>query len=120
MKELDKDETNQETERLLAQSNQQYYVLRLYVSGTTHQSALAIQNIQKICEDYLKNRYELEVIDIYQQPQLAQAAQIIAVPTLVRQLPLPLRKLVGNMSDTERVLVSLDLQPEKLNQINAT
>jgi circadian clock protein KaiB len=88
------------------------YVLRLYVAGTTSRSIRAVANIKEICESSLKNRYDLEVIDIYQQPVLLKGEQIIAAPTLVKQLPLPLRKFIGNMSDTERILVGLDLRPK--------
>ena len=87
------------------------YVLRLYIAGTTSKSMRAVANIKKICESSLKNRYDLEVIDIYQQPVLVKGDQIIAAPTLVKQLPLPLRKFIGDMSDTERILVGLDLRP---------
>jgi circadian clock protein KaiB len=88
------------------------YVLRLYVAGTTSKSIRAVANIKEICEGNLKNRYDLEVIDIYQQPVLTKGEQIIAAPTLVKQLPLPLRKFIGDMSDTERILVGLDLRPK--------
>ena len=88
------------------------YVLRLYVAGTTSRSIRAVANIKEICESSLKNRYDLEVIDIYQQPVLLKGEQIIAAPTLVKQLPLPLRKFIGDMSDTERILVGLDLRPK--------
>ena len=87
------------------------YVLRLYVAGTTSKSIRAVANIKEICENSLKNRYDLEVIDIYQQPVLMKGEQIIAAPTLVKKLPLPLRKFIGDMSDTERILVGLDLRP---------
>ncbi|MET0644831.1 MAG: circadian clock KaiB family protein [Candidatus Binatia bacterium] len=87
------------------------YVLRLYVAGTTSKSMRAVANIKEICESSLKNRYDLEVIDIYQQPVLMEGEQIIAAPTLVKKLPLPLRKFIGDMSDTERILVGLDLRP---------
>ena len=86
------------------------YVLRLYVAGTTPQSTRAILNAQRLCETHLEGRYRLEVIDIYQRPVLARDEQIIAVPTLVRLLPEPLRKLVGDLSDAERVLIGLDLK----------
>lgn len=86
------------------------YVLRLYVAGQTPKSIDAITNIKKICEEHLKRHYELQVIDLYQQPQLAQGEQIIAVPTLIKKLPTPLRRIIGDMSNTERVLVGLDLQ----------
>jgi circadian clock protein KaiB len=87
------------------------YVLRLYVAGTTSKSIRAVANIKEICES-LKNRYDLEVIDIYQQPVLIKGEQIIAAPTLVKKLPLPLRKFIGDMSDIERILVGLDLRPK--------
>jgi circadian clock protein KaiB len=87
------------------------YVLRLYVAGSTSKSMRAVANIKEICESSLKNRYDLEVIDIYQQPVLTKGEQIIAAPTLVKKLPLPLRKFIGDMSDTERILVGLDLRP---------
>ncbi|HEY3296320.1 MAG TPA: circadian clock KaiB family protein [bacterium] len=89
------------------------YVLRLYVAGTTPRSTSAIRNIKDICEAHLKGRYDLEVIDIYQQPVLAKGEQIIAAPTLIKQLPMPLRKFIGDMSDTEKILVGLDLRPKK-------
>ena len=88
------------------------YVLRLYIAGTTSKSMRAVANIKEICESSLKNRYDLEVIDIYQQPVLVKGEQIIAAPTLVKKLPLPLRKFIGDMSDTERILVGLDLRPK--------
>jgi circadian clock protein KaiB len=88
------------------------YVLRLYIAGTTSKSIRAVANIKEICESSLKNRYDLEVIDIYQQPVLIKGEQIIAAPTLVKKLPLPLRKFIGDMSDTERILVGLDLRPK--------
>lgn len=86
------------------------YILRLYVAGHTPKSVDAITNIKKICEEHLKGHFELQVIDLYQQPQLAQGEQIIAIPTLIRKLPPPLRRIIGDMSNTERVLVGLDLR----------
>ena len=88
----------------------EHYVLRLYVAGQSPKSVLAIANIKRICEENMHGHYELEVIDLYQQPQLAQGEQIIAVPTLIKRLPLPLRRIIGDMSNTERVLVELDLR----------
>jgi len=85
------------------------YVLRLYVAGQTSKSSQAIKNIKSICEQHLKGRYELQVIDIYQQPTLAEGEQIIAVPTLVKKLPVPLRRFIGTMADEERILMGLDL-----------
>lgn len=87
------------------------YLLRLYVTGTTPRSVRAIANIKKICEEHLTGKYDLEVIDLYQRPALAKGEQIIAAPTLIRQLPEPLRRIIGDMSDTERVLVGLDIKP---------
>ena len=89
------------------------YVLRLYVTGSTARSISAIANVREICEQHLRGRYDLEVIDIYQQPVLARGEQIIAAPTLIKKLPLPLRKLIGDMSDTDRVLMGLDLRPRR-------
>ena len=86
------------------------YILRLYVAGLMPKSTLAIANMKRICEEHLHGQYELEVIDLYQQPQLAQGDQIVAVPTLIKKLPSPLRRVIGDMSDTERVLVGLDLR----------
>lgn len=100
----------QQFEQSLSHPPELNYVLRLYVTGTTPQSLRAITNVKKFCEEYLKERYELEVIDLYQQPQLAQGEQIIAAPTLIKKLPLPLRRIIGDMSKSERVLVGLDLQ----------
>jgi circadian clock protein KaiB len=85
------------------------YVLRLYVTGMTPRSTEAIKNLQAICGEYLEGRFDLEVIDIYQQPVLTQGEQIVAAPTLIKKLPLPMRRLVGDMSDRERVLLGLDL-----------
>lgn len=90
-----------------------HYVLRLYISGLTPRSTLAIQNIRRICEEYLQDRYELEIVDLYQQPQLAEGEQILAAPTLIKRLPLPLRRFIGDMSNTERILVGLDLRAVK-------
>ena len=88
------------------------YILRLYVTGTTGKSVRAIQNVRRICEEHLKDLYELEIIDIYKNLPLARGDQIIAAPTLVKRLPVPLRRLIGDMSDEQRVLVGLDLRPK--------
>ncbi len=85
------------------------YVLRLYVTGMTPKSARAVKNLQVICDEYLRDRYDLEVVDIYQQPILTKGEQIIAAPTLIKKLPLPMRRIIGDMSNRERVLVGLDL-----------
>ncbi len=86
------------------------YVLRLYVSGMTPKSRNAIENVKKICDGHLEGRYELDIIDIYQQPIYAREGQIVAAPTLVKELPPPLRKFIGDMSHTERILAGLDLR----------
>jgi len=88
------------------------YVLRLYVTGLTPRSVSAVNTLRAICNEYLEGRYDLEVVDIYQQPLLARGEQIIAAPTLVRQLPLPVRRIIGDMSNRERVLLGLDLVRE--------
>jgi circadian clock protein KaiB len=86
-------------------------VLRLYVAGQTPKSLRAIDNLQRICEDELVGRYQIEIIDLVQHPQRARDDEIIAVPTLVRQLPRPLRKIIGDLSDTSKVLVGLQIAP---------
>lgn len=85
--------------------------LRLYVAGQTPRSITAFQNLKNICEEYLKGKYNIEVIDLMENPTLARGDQILAVPTLVRKLPEPIRKIIGDLSNTERVLVGLDIQP---------
>ena len=102
----------EELEKASASRDSEKYVLRLYVTGLTPKSTLAISNVRKLCKTHLADRYELKVIDIYQQPKLAKGEQIIATPTLIKKLPLPLRKLIGDMSDTERFLVGIDLKPK--------
>lgn len=86
-----------------------HYVLRLYITGPTPRSARAISNIRKICDNHLEGRYDLEVVDITQHPTLAEGEQIIAAPTLIKKLPLPLRRFIGDMSKTDRILIGLDL-----------
>lgn len=85
--------------------------LRLYVAGQTPRSVTAFNNLKKICEEYLKGKYHIEVIDLMENPTLARGDQILAIPTLVRKLPQPIRKIIGDLSNTERVLVGLDIQP---------
>ena len=85
--------------------------LRLYVAGQTPRSLTAFKNLKEICEEYLKGQYHIEVIDLMENPTLARGDQILAVPTLVRKLPQPIRKIIGDLSNTERVLVGLDIQP---------
>ncbi len=103
------------SERALAESRSTAptYVLRLYIAGSSHVSARAVANIMEICETHLQGRYELEVIDLYQQPTLAEGEQIIAAPTLIKKLPAPLRRIIGDMSNTEKVLVGLDLRKKE-------
>jgi circadian clock protein KaiB len=107
------DKTTQALETAVKSAREEKYVLRLYVAGTTPKSTKAIENVRRICGEHLADRYKLEIIDIYQQPKLTKGEQIIAVPTLVKKLPLPLRKLIGDMSDTDRFLVGLDLKPKR-------
>jgi len=87
------------------------YILKLYITGMTSRSSRAITSLQGICEKQLTGRYELQIIDAYQQPGLARRDQVVAIPTLIKRLPLPLRRLIGDMSDEERVLVGLDIIP---------
>jgi circadian clock protein KaiB len=88
------------------------YILRLYITGMTSRSARAVANVRTFCEKHLEGRYDLQIIDVYQQPALARSEQLIAAPTLIKKLPLPLRRLIGDMSDESRVLVGLDLIPK--------
>jgi len=110
MKQTSRKKTVRALEEKLAKRGQEKYVLRLYVTGQTPNSVRAIANIKAICEEHLKGRYDLQVIDIYQRPGLAKDEQILAAPTLIKKLPLPLRRLVGDLSKTERVLLGLDLR----------
>lgn len=99
----------------MAVSNQgkDKYFLRLFITGSASRSVLAITNLKKICEEYLEGRYELEVLDLYQHPGLAKVEQIIAAPTLIKKLPLPFRRIIGDMSNKEKVLLGLDLKEVK-------
>ncbi|GAA4340839.1 circadian clock protein KaiB [Mucilaginibacter gynuensis] len=87
------------------------YELRLYVAGNTTKSVAALSNLKKYCEEYLKGQYVIEVIDLLVQPQLAEGDQIFAIPTLVRKVPEPIRKIIGDLSNEEKVLVGLDIRP---------
>jgi circadian clock protein KaiB len=98
-------------EQAAANRSAERYVLRLYVTGTTPKSIRAINNLRGICERHLAGRFDLEVIDLYQQPHLAKGNHIVAAPTLIKQLPEPIRRLIGDMSNTEKVLVGLDVTP---------
>ena len=93
------------------EANPEFWSLRLYVAGQTPKSMTAFANLKKICEDHLPGRYKIEVIDLMKQPQLAAGDQIVAIPTLIRKLPEPLRRIVGDLSNTERTLVGLQLRP---------
>jgi circadian clock protein KaiB len=99
-----------EMERPVSHSRQAAYVLRLYVSRSTSKSERAVKNIKQVCDQHLKGRYVLEVIDIHRHANLARDEQIVAVPTLIKRLPLPLQRLVGDMSDLDKVLFGLDLK----------
>ena len=101
-----------EFEDALGQPPAGNYLLRLFITGSTPRSALAIKNIRAICEERLKGRYKLEVIDIYQNPEKVKPEQILVAPTLIKKLPLPVRKIIGDLSNTERVLVGLDILPD--------
>jgi circadian clock protein KaiB len=99
-------------EQALAETAQARFVLQLYVTGSTTQCLRALANLKSICEEHLAGRYDLEVIDIYQEPDRARAAQIFAVPTLIKRLPEPLRRFIGDLSDRDRVLSGLNLPPK--------
>lgn len=93
------------------QANEEFWDLRLYVAGQTPKSIAAFANLKRICEEHLAGRYRIEVIDLMENPRLARGDQILAIPTLVRKLPEPIRKIIGDLSNTERALVGLDLRP---------
>ena len=101
---------------LRSQPKEEHYLLRLYVTGTTPRSARAIQNVRAICEEKLHGRYELEVIDIYQHPEQAKPEQVVVTPTLVKKLPLPVRRLIGDLSNADRVLIGLDIVPRRMQK----
>lgn len=106
-------DATKEFELALHETDKGLYVLRLYVSGMTPNSLRAIENVRKICAEHLEGRYQLEIIDIYQQPIFAKEGQIVAAPTLVKELPPPLRKFIGDMSHTERILLGLDVRTKR-------
>ncbi len=112
MRKASKSATTQAFERAAARKADSKYVLRLYVTGMTPRSTQAIENLRAICEEYLPGRYDLEIIDIYQHPVLMQGEQIIAAPTLIKKLPEPLRKIIGDLTNTDKVWVGLDLTPK--------
>jgi circadian clock protein KaiB len=98
--------------RTRSQSEKKAYELRLYVAGQTPKSLTAFANLKKICEEHLAGQYHIEVVDLLKHPQLASGDQILAIPTLVRKLPEPIKKIIGDLSNTERVLVGLDLREQ--------
>lgn len=102
-------------ESALLHRKKEHYILRLYVTGMTPRSTQAITTVKKICEEHLEGRYSLGIIDLFQQPSLAKGDQIVAVPTLIKQLPLPLRRIIGELSTLEQVLVGLDLRKKSCN-----
>jgi len=105
-----KADTTEQFEKAVSRLGKRNYVLCLYVAGMTPNSARAISNLKKICEEHLAGRYDLNVIDVYRKPTLAKGEQIIAAPTLIKKLPLPMRKLIGDMSDTGKVIIGLDIR----------
>ncbi|BAT53828.1 hypothetical protein NOS3756_27910 [Nostoc sp. NIES-3756] len=102
-------ESTEDFEKALANIDIQKYVLRLYVAGNTLKSMRAIQMLKKICEKYLEGRYEMEIIDIYQQPETLEKDHIFAVPTLIKELPPPLQKLIGDLTNVDKVIIALDI-----------
>jgi circadian clock protein KaiB len=106
--------------RAAGQSKPQFYAMKLYVTGATPRSSRAIANLRRLCEAYLPGQYVLDVIDVYQQPALAREGQIIAAPTLIKTMPLPLRRFIGDMSNTHNLLSGLDIrsgqEPRRLNR----
>jgi circadian clock protein KaiB len=92
-------------------ANEQYWELRLYIAGNTAKSVAAVQNLKKYCEEHMKGKYRIEVIDLLVHPQLAEGDQILAIPTLVRKVPVPIRKIIGDLSNEEKVLVGLNIRP---------
>lgn len=108
-----KDRTRKSLQAAAEKTDTTCYVLRLYVAGITPRSEEAIRNVKTLCDEHLAGRYDLQIVDIYQEPVLAKGEQIIAAPTLIKKLPLPLRRLIGNMADEEKVLVGLDLRKKR-------
>jgi len=112
-KEPYKDDSYAEFEEATKSRGKERYVLRLYVSGMTSRSLRAIDNLKKICEESLQGRYDLEVIDISQHPDAVSKDMVLATPTLIKELPKPIKAIIGDLSDTERILVALNLTPKK-------
>jgi len=105
-----KNDIRKQLERGIKRRRSKKYVLHLYIAGLTPRSQQAVENIRRICDKYLQGRYDLEILDVYQNPIIARNGQILAAPTLIKELPLPLRRFVGDMSNTEKLLVGLDLR----------
>ena len=110
--------TSRDFEEKFRNPDREDYVLRLYITGTSPRSCLAVANIRSICEEFLPGRYDLDVIDIYQQPEEALDQQIVAAPTLVKKFPLPSRRMVGDLSNRDRVTAALNLDREKMKPVN--
>lgn len=104
------DVTADDYEAMIKENDNSRYVLKLFVTGMTPKSKRSIKKIKEICEIYLKDRYELEIVDLYQNPEKAREAQVIAAPTLIKKLPLPLRKIIGDLTNEEKVIVGLNLK----------
>ena len=100
-------------DRAVPEDRQESWDLKLYVAGPTPKAVRALENLKKLCEEHLAGKYRIEVVDLLKSPQLAKGDQIVAVPTLVRKLPVPMRKIIGDLSNTKRVLVGLDLRPRQ-------
>jgi circadian clock protein KaiB len=100
-------------DQIISKRHKDKYILRLYITGSTIRSVSALTNLKKICDEHLEGRFELEVIDLYQHPSLAKGEQIIAAPTLIKKLPLPFRRIIGDMSNKEKVLLGLDIKEIK-------
>lgn len=111
-----KKDSQEELEAALTKRRSQKFILRLYVSGATPRSTRAIEKMQQICEEHLKDRCQLEIIDIYQHPEKARSEQVVAAPTLVKKLPPPLRKFIGDLSDSERILIGLEIKEDQIHQ----
>ncbi len=107
-----------EKPRRRSESGEPEYVLQLFIVDMTPKSRLALDNINGICEDMLRGRCELQVVDIYEQPELARSEELVATPTLIKRLPLPKRRIIGTMSDTERTLAALDIVPPNVRRLS--
>jgi circadian clock protein KaiB len=101
-----------DSETIIVNADAKKWNLRLYVAGQTPKSIVALANLKRICDEHMNGRYSIEVIDLMENPQLAQRDQIVAIPTLVRELPSPLKRIIGDLSNTDRVLVGLDVAPQ--------